>query len=393
MSISQSIASFLILSILAASIYGWVWFARERTIGRVKVPYVARRAVPWGLLDIILIMLAIVLVQIVVAAIATSLFGPKLDEASPILWMAISQVALLIAWGGIMALMGFRSATPLVDLGLPFRRSDLRIGVFAFAMMAPPMFALQAALSQFTDKQHPLIETLIEDSTPLFFLVGGFAAVVVAPVVEEFVFRVFLQGWLENLAAWRLAQRKGTRFRAGFGVDLFWGLGLRHAAVPPEVDPSAGTRGVAADFPVANEDGFGDVPNSPASNVSARSMVEDVLPHLDSDNPYESPIGKADGIEIGPDAASVDEPTEKHLPMRPSLWPVLASSIVFAAAHLGNGPDPIPLFFLAIGLGLLYQRTHRVWPCIVVHCLLNGISLFNLWVIVNSPELVEQLIK
>jgi membrane protease YdiL (CAAX protease family) len=40
-------------------------------------------------------------------------------------------------------------------------------------------------------------------------------------------------------------------------------------------------------------------------------------------------------------------------------------------AHYGQGLAPIPLFVLAIGLGYIYEKTGRLWPCIVVHGLLN----------------------
>ena len=38
------------------------------------------------------------------------------------------------------------------------------------------------------------------------------------------------------------------------------------------------------------------------------------------------------------------------------------SAAIFAFMHLGQGPAPIPLFFLAIGLGYLYRQTHRATP-------------------------------
>jgi len=51
----------------------------------------------------------------------------------------------------------------------------------------------------------------------------------------------------------------------------------------------------------------------------------------------------------------------------PALWPILLSAGLFAALHATHGPDPIPLFLLALGLGYLYQRTIgscRAWWCI-----------------------------
>lgn len=59
--------------------------------------------------------------------------------------------------------------------------------------------------------------------------------------------------------------------------------------------------------------------------------------------------------------------------------PILISSSCFAAMHFGYGPDPIPIFLLALALGYLYQRTHRLLPSITLHALLNGTSLAILW--------------
>ena len=64
----------------------------------------------------------------------------------------------------------------------------------------------------------------------------------------------------------------------------------------------------------------------------------------------------------------------------------LVSAFVFAILHWGHGPDPIPLFFLALGLGYLYHRTHRIIPCIVVHFLVNGLSMLALLLFLLSGQ-------
>ncbi|HTN76424.1 MAG TPA: CPBP family intramembrane glutamic endopeptidase, partial [Pirellulaceae bacterium] len=66
-------------------------------------------------------------------------------------------------------------------------------------------------------------------------------------------------------------------------------------------------------------------------------------------------------------------------------WPILVSALLFAGAHYSHGPAPIALFFLAIGLGYLYQRTHRLLPCIMVHFLLNGWTTVVLLIEIYSP--------
>jgi hypothetical protein len=44
-----------------------------------------------------------------------------------------------------------------------------------------------------------------------------------------------------------------------------------------------------------------------------------------------------------------------------------------------NVADPLALFPFALALGVLYCRTHRVTPCIVLHMSLNFTSLLLAW--------------
>lgn len=96
----------------------------------------------------------------------------------------------------------------------------------------------------------------------------------------------------------------------------------------------------------------------------------------------------------GVEALATDENSERV--ERPSLarryssffphgaLPILASSMMFSWAHLGHSTDPFPLFALAIVLGFIYQRTHRILPSIVAHALFNAISMVVLWQTVFS---------
>ncbi len=38
-------------------------------------------------------------------------------------------------------------------------------------------------------------------------------------------------------------------------------------------------------------------------------------------------------------------------------------------------PDPVPLFFLALVFGLLYRRTHRIAPSLVLHMAFNATAV------------------
>jgi membrane protease YdiL (CAAX protease family) len=85
-----------------------------------------------------------------------------------------------------------------------------------------------------------------------------------------------------------------------------------------------------------------------------------------------APSGESQAA-MPPDETAAAAVAETSAPQSSSAA-IVVGSILFALAHLGNGPDPIPIFFLALGLGYLYRQTHRLLPGIVVHLLLNALS-------------------
>ncbi len=58
-----------------------------------------------------------------------------------------------------------------------------------------------------------------------------------------------------------------------------------------------------------------------------------------------------------------------------SYLPIVLASLIFAAMHLGQGAAPIPLFFLSLGLGYLYRQTGNITAPLVVHIVLNALTL------------------
>ena len=59
-----------------------------------------------------------------------------------------------------------------------------------------------------------------------------------------------------------------------------------------------------------------------------------------------------------------------------SIWPIVITAAMFGLAHAGQGPAPIPLFFFGLALGYVYQKTGSIVPCILLHMMLNGFSMF-----------------
>ena len=57
---------------------------------------------------------------------------------------------------------------------------------------------------------------------------------------------------------------------------------------------------------------------------------------------------------------------------------VALSAIAFASAHAGQGLAFLPLFPLALVLGLVAERTGSIVPCVLLHAMFNAVSVFLL---------------
>lgn len=66
---------------------------------------------------------------------------------------------------------------------------------------------------------------------------------------------------------------------------------------------------------------------------------------------------------------------------------MLLSSFIFAAAHL-DLVTLIPTFILGCVLAYVYHRSNSVWPCIVLHFLVNGFGLCGAYFATNYQNLI-----
>jgi membrane protease YdiL (CAAX protease family) len=302
--------------------------------------YGPRRPVPWGSAAAILAVMFMLL----------ALFAPNDGQSSPVqqenareqqentdaahiaVQLLSAMVPEVLLVGGVLFLIAvYFSATP-PDLGFPANLGELShdalIGVVAGLAALAPIHMLQLLLAYLTRMNegsgHPLVKLLVDGKPDLIvMLLAAFAVVVVAPVCEEITFRLLLQGWLEK---WEVQQ-----------------LGWRDKPLPEIND------GSDVQIPIADS----------MTNDEARMTNEEISASDHSSFTPPPPRGAA-GFPFG--------------------WlPIAISSLLFGLAHYGYGPEPIPLFFLGLLLGYVYQRTHRIVPCIVAHALFNLFTVIVLW--------------
>ena len=191
--------------------------------------------------------------------------------------------------------------------------SDVRIGTMAFFAIAPVIMTIQLIVTQYIEYSHTTLSLLEENPTPAGIAAAWLMAVLIAPITEEIFFRGIFQSWLQ----------RQTFFSLDISPEQIFGGWTRHWFKPTA------------------EKGM--VTNSQAGGHAYRPI------HVYSDLPDQT---------------------------RLAWTPIFVSAFVFAGVHFGQGPAPIPLFFFGLALGYVYRQTGSTLICIVMHMLLNGITMF-----------------
>jgi membrane protease YdiL (CAAX protease family) len=296
---------------------------RERT-----APLEPRRPASWGLLDVLGAAALIHCAPLVGSEVEKIL--PRYFDVTEFASVAAAisglatSLAVLFAFVLSIAFVSLRTGSTFRDLGFDLSHTirDLWLGVSSFVLIGPVVFAIQMALTHWFPSEHPLLESVRAHPSFATLTNVAVAALLVAPLIEEFLFRVLLQGWMERVAT----------IRGGMAA-----LVMGEPAPPQRSEAST-----ALDR---------DEPNTSVAEMPKKSAADDV-------------------------------PTSFFL----RWLPIVCSAGVFALLHVGHGPDPIPLFVFALALGYLYQRTGRILPSLTLHFLLNGVSLVMLMIEVYGPR-------
>lgn len=312
----EGLAVGLVLAFAAVSAWVWVTVVRAWRRHAEVLPFVPRRPVPWG--PVGLLVAGFFLLDKLLGLLGGEVRELPPEEATRALmqWTAFEVLATL---AGVMLLRSV-SRAGWHDLGFPGTvregAEDALLGLFAcLASLGPVYLLLYFFIWIFGPiPQHPLLEDLLEEPSVALLTATAVSAVIGAPIFEEFVYRLLVQGWLEKVLMPGAAFSDGT------------------------------------DTP----DGTGDTAAPDAPTPSGKAPVYD---------------------ESQPEG---DRPAGSNAPPGESktVWlPIVISSLLFATAHLGYGYSPVPLFLLGLILGYVYQRTHRILPCVVAHMAFNGLSV------------------
>ena len=210
MPLSPFIAQLLLGLIFAGGLFMWL-----RMIGRLmrREPLIDRqweKPVPWEGVDVLLIVGTFIITQFICGFIALRTFGvhmpfdlshtdPQRDLAILSGNLAASIETFVIG----VCILRLRCGASLTEMGFDLRyfSEDVATGLAAFLIAAPVVYGVQLILVELIGikYEHPVIEAVKEAPSGLMLSIATMSAVVVAPVVEEFLFRIVLQGWLEKV--------------------------------------------------------------------------------------------------------------------------------------------------------------------------------------------------
>jgi membrane protease YdiL (CAAX protease family) len=215
----------------------------------------------------------------------------------------------------VPALVRLTSGASLADFGLSLEnlKEQVTVGAGAALLMTPPVLAIQSlAVRVWHSQKHPVEQMVLDRFSPGIAILAVISTIILAPMIEELLFRGIVQRWLTRLlghGSVSMTFDKDKQYPELMDDDLIW-----------------------------------------TSDAEATSIDEDT--EIDKPNGENDQVGSATRSTLA----------------------IILTSLFFAAMHLPQWPAPIAIFLLSLALGALYQRTGSLIAVIVMHGTFNGFS-------------------
>ncbi len=207
---------------------------------------------------------------------------------------------------------------------------------------------------------HPVLVLIQSDPRPSTFVACLLMVAVVAPLAEEFVFRLVLLGYfLQQEKRWRLRWPAVRSFpRAGFPVALIsaWFAGLHARRTEQLPNPEAIWSGLLF-----------------TSFIGLLAVATVIKLAGAKSGPFFANLGFSRSRFL----TDVRLGAIGFLALTPPLS-LLQAGLMPVFAKWGVVPDPIPIFALSVALGVLFASTGRITSCLILHMLHNLASFLLL---------------
>lgn len=206
------------------------------------------------------------------------------------------------------------------ELGVSWKSwpRQVGVGVAAALLTTPAVYAIQTLAARYWEvNDHDVQKMMAENLSPGVAAFALVSTVLLAPLVEEFLFRGVFLGWLTRIFS----------------------------------EPSPVTR------------------SSPV--VDGKSMSAELEPGTGCGlGPSSNPTGSESGT--GESAGSAGPEADLSRPNVVSPQAIIGTSLLFAGLHAPQWPAPVGIFFLSVVIGVVYQRTGSLVTAIVMHAVFNA---------------------
>ncbi len=192
-----------IVILLLGAVAAWMWALRRIWQRQPVLTWQEHPPVPWQGAEVAIAFLSFYALLIFSQLAIVRLLGVQADSVDEIpvqvlmqlcVAQAITEVAVV---AGVIWFLRWHAAASWTDLGFDWRaRAGPGAGVVAFFVITLPVQIVYFLVSSKETELHPMIQLAMRSRSDLWLI--GVCGVLVAPLVEEFLFRVVLQGWLER---------------------------------------------------------------------------------------------------------------------------------------------------------------------------------------------------
>lgn len=335
------------LAILAVAVGGGIMCAAVRLLSRKVQPSTTLDTLPkrWFVADVALAFFLLKLLQALVAGalgktgVLQWLYEDDVDFARLALWTTLLASPLVVLC--VMLSLHRARGMPAGQIGITAQgfSANVVVGYLTWLALTPPIVILHYAISLVVPIEKHMFEQLAsEGALPIDWIALFGSAVVMAPVVEELLFRGVLLGWLMD------SPEEGH-------------VGLIVVAV------------ICAFM-------FSAVGNSADTDVATHASRWAGALHILALSP-----GYVWLLYKRRRAARAWGVADYRVGMFQAFASIYGSSMLFAAFHAGVWPTPIPLFFLGLSLGWVAHRTGSLVAPITVHGLFNAVACVQLMLV------------
>ena len=342
-------------TILAGSLLSWGYLIYRARRGQPWLTFPPRGPRVWGLADLVVVATAFVVCQSAVASGYVRWAGIDVrnlpDGELPAVVGTVASLGNVLAVAASLLWLSLRYNVAPSHLGFHTRDGLQQLKIAGVTLLAalPIVYVLMAVVSIGMDAEyaHPLLDEIRTQASLGSYLLGVVAAVLVAPLAEEFLFRVLIQGWLQS---WPLSSLR----------EIVLG------ASPQQRAERLNGQLVSASLV-----------SEPTPPAPAQPQPPQIIDVAGGSPPSETPPQEVPAVV----ETSANQVARGVMPkQKPPLWPAVVTGVLFGMAHWGYGLSFIPLIVLGIVLGLVYRATNSIWPSFLIHLSLNAVSMLGLGV-------------